>query len=654
MQTRTLSVPSMRVRMQPVTWPAETLALGVILVSAAFMRLLRLGSTSGDLDEGIRGIQLLLMSAGYRPVQEIYSSQGPLLLDMLYPLYRLFGETLGAARLAVGLYSLLGILGVYWAARVLGGPIGGVVAALLVTASPTYLRNSRQALAEVPALAPAILAVAAATMYQRSGRRGWLLLSGALLGLALLVKPIVVAAVPAVALAALLGPRRGLRPLVVVGGVAVAVVSGVVLMTGISTVMSQMVDFRLKAREAEGWNLRDNVALLQTSLLARDGIGLFALAGAGGLAALLCSPRRALPYLVWPLATLGVLLAYAPLFPKHVVTLVPPVAVLAGGGLGLAWQALRRRDWQGGIGTFAFVGPLLLYAWSAPAILGWNADFMNLTPSSEGLRFAQSEDVAQTVSAVTARGDFVVTDHPYLAFLAQRLVPPELADPSRSRVRARELTGEDIVAAGEAYRARMVILWSDRLRSLKKFTGWLDAEFVPFKVYGRGGDSPRVLYLRRDADLVQARQSLEATLRTPTAVDFGGILRLTGFNLDRTVLARNGNVGVTYQWEALGRASVDYHIMTELRGPDGQVWSDEELSLGGRNIGLVDWQPGRWLFQASTFDVAPDAPAGDYVLTVGVYDSKAKTDLAITAGDPRLGSSTEPLHRYEVARVTVR
>ena len=93
------------------TWPAEAVVLGVILIVAAFMRLVRLSGTSGDLDEGIRGIQLLLMSAGYRPMQEIYSSQGPLLLDMLYPFYRLFGETLGAARLAVGVYSLFGILG---------------------------------------------------------------------------------------------------------------------------------------------------------------------------------------------------------------------------------------------------------------------------------------------------------------------------------------------------------------------------------------------------------------------------------------------------------------------------------------------------------------------------------------------------------------
>src|SRR5215212_10712532 len=155
-------------------------------------------------------------------MQEIFSSQGPLLLDMLYPWYRLFGETLGAARLATGVYSLLGIVGVYAAARAVGGPVGGTVAALLLTLSPTYLRNSRQALAEVPALAPAILAVAAALEYQRSGRRIWLLASGVLLGLALLIKPIVVAAVVPIAPAALLGPRISIRPVILVGIVALA------------------------------------------------------------------------------------------------------------------------------------------------------------------------------------------------------------------------------------------------------------------------------------------------------------------------------------------------------------------------------------------------------------------------------------------------
>ncbi|HYU17762.1 MAG TPA: glycosyltransferase family 39 protein [Chloroflexota bacterium] len=653
MQSRTLSVPAVNVRVPATTWPAETLVVGVILLGSAFMRLVRLSSVSGDLDEGIRGIQLLLVSAGYRPVQEIYSSQGPLLLDLLYPLYHLFGETLGAARLAVGFYSLIGILGAYCAGRVVGGPLGGAMAAVLLALSPTYLRNSRQALAEVPALAPAILAVAAALAYQRGGRWSWLLVSGLFLGLALLIKPIVVAAIVPIALAVVVGPRRPLRPLLLVGGVAAAFVLVIVLVTGLSAVLSQVIDYRLRSREVSGWDVRENWRLLQTTL-GRDQIGLFALALAAGLAMLVASPRRALPLVLWPLASVGLLLAYSPLFPKHVVIAVPPVAVLAGSGIGQIWQAVRARQWQGMLGAVALAAGGLFYLWSAPAMFSWDARFMNLSPSFEGERFQESGDAATTIEALTKRGDFIITDHPYLAFLAQRLVPPELSDPSKTRVRARELTGEDIAAAGETYGARLVVLWSDRLRTLRNFKSWLDQRFLPVKVYGRGGDSPRVIYLRREADLAQARTALQGSIGTTLGADFGGVLRLRGYTVDRAELGRNGSVGVTYEWESLAPASVDYHIMTELRGPDGQVWSDEELALGNRAVGLVDWPLGRWLFQSSSFDVSATAPPGEYVLTVGVYDTRARAELPVTAGDARLGSRGGPLYRFELAKLQVK
>jgi hypothetical protein len=369
MQSRTLSGPaSFNARVGTPTWPAETVILGSILVVAAFMRLVRLSGTSGDLDEGIRGIQLLLMSAGYRPMQEIYSSQGPLLLDMLYPLYRLFGETLGAARLAIGVYSLFGIVGIYLAARAVGGPVGGTVAALLLTLSPNYLRNSRQALAEVPALAPAILAVAAAFEYQRSGRRVWLVVSGVLLGAALLVKPIVAAAVVPIALAALLGPKLGVRPVFLVGLVSLGVVAVIVMMTGFSTVVDQMIDYRIKSRQVSGWSWSENLKVIRGTLIARDQLGLFALGGAGALLALLIRPRLAIPHLGWIVTTAALLAFYAPLFPKHVVIAIPPLVVAAGAGVGATWQAFRGRHVMGIVGGLALTGPLLLYAWSLPAI----------------------------------------------------------------------------------------------------------------------------------------------------------------------------------------------------------------------------------------------------------------------------------------------
>jgi len=198
-----------------------------------------------------------------------------------------------------------------------------------------------------------------------------------------------------------------------------------------------------------------------------------------------------------------------------------------------------------------------------------------------------------------------------------------------------------------------VALSSDRFRALRSFRTWLDEKFEPIKVYGRGGDAPQVIYVRADADLTAKRRALEGFIQTPTAIDFGGIMRLTGFSLDRKVLTRNGNVGVTYEWEALARGSVDYHVITELVGPDGQIWSDEELSLGGRGVGLDEWTAGRWMFQSSTFDVSATAPAGEYVLRVGIYDSRAKADLPITAGDERLGSQQEPIRRFEIAHIQV-
>jgi hypothetical protein len=51
--------------------------------------------------------------------------------------------------------------------------------------------------------------------------------------------------------------------------------------------------------------------------------------------------------------------------------------------------------------------------------------------------------------------------------------------------------------------------------------------------------------------------------------------------------------------------------------------------------------------------VAATAPAGEYTLRVGIYDSRARSDLPISAGDPRLGMQQEPIRRFEVAHIQV-
>src|SRR5687768_4751741 len=102
----------------------EVAAAALLIAVAVAMRVVNPGVYSGLFDEGIRVEQLFLMSAGYRPFRDIFAAQGPLLLDLLHPWFVLFGQDLVAARWSVGVYSLVGLAGTYWLARLVGGQIG--------------------------------------------------------------------------------------------------------------------------------------------------------------------------------------------------------------------------------------------------------------------------------------------------------------------------------------------------------------------------------------------------------------------------------------------------------------------------------------------------------------------------------------------------
>src|SRR5918998_4794784 len=223
------------------TWWLEPLVALPLFGLAVALRLVNLGVYSGLFDEGIRVEQLFLMSNGYRPFRDIYAAQGPLLLDLLHPWFVLFGQDLAAARMAVGVYSLVGLAAAYWVARLVGGPIAAVTALLLLAVSPLYLEGSRIALAEVPAMAPAILAVGTAILYARSGSHGLLVLTGLLLATSLLIKPITLAAGVPIGLAVLSRGRAAIKDGLLLGLLVALTMLAVVVLVGLAGVLEQIV-----------------------------------------------------------------------------------------------------------------------------------------------------------------------------------------------------------------------------------------------------------------------------------------------------------------------------------------------------------------------------------------------------------------------------
>src|SRR5262249_48457864 len=166
-------------------------ALSAVVLLALLLRLWPLAGLATDYDEGVYWQSLRAMANGQPLFAATFSSQPPFFLFALYPFYLLFGQTLVAARLALVLYSLAGVVAMYFAGRAIAGRWTGVIAAALLALDPLYAVESRTLQAEAPALVLQIICVALAAEAARRVRSTQCVLaaaSGVALGLGLMTK----------------------------------------------------------------------------------------------------------------------------------------------------------------------------------------------------------------------------------------------------------------------------------------------------------------------------------------------------------------------------------------------------------------------------------------------------------------------------------
>ncbi len=597
----------------------------VLLTIAAWMRLVNLGTYSGLFDEGIRVEQLFLMGQGYRPFRDIFAAQGPLLLDLLYPFFRLYGGTLEAARMAVATYSLLGIMGVYLAARQVAGAIGGIAAMSLLILSTLYIEGSRLALAEVVALGFAAPAVAAGIAYSKSGRRSWLALAAVFALISLLVKPIAIGLAVPLVLAVVHRGRAGLVDAALVSIIAAAIAGLVVLGVGLAGVLDQIVDYRKVSIESEGWSLKKNWQALVRAW-SFEPLGLFAIAGVGSLALIARARWSGLLLVSWVVGCLVLLLSYTPLHGKHAVTLMPSIAAVAGASIGVAFNSFKNGASLPRLGMAIAIGvAALLYVVNLPSVFAAGTQLLRVTADTDvDPAIEQYANAVSVIHDLTDPSGFVVTDHPYLTFLAQRMVPPPLVDTAKARIRSRSLTANEAVTIAQSYDPSMVVLWTDRLRPLRPFKQWVEDNFRLVKVYNRRNDLDRGIYVKQAADLGRVRDQLSVGMTPIGPVRFADEIALLSYSVDETILDRGGGTAVTLHWEALRQPTQDHKVVTYIRGTDGKQWDGQQESLSGGSIPVTEWQPGRWLFQQTFVRVENNVASGEHMLTVGIYDSRGR------------------------------
>ncbi len=521
-----------------------TTGIGVLALAS---RLALLGVFSAEYDEGVYWQSLRAMAAGHPLYRQVFSSQPPLFLLSIYPFYRLFGQTLGAARFGVACFSLAGLAALYFAGRLAGGGWAGVIVLALATVDPLFLHASVTLQAEGPSIALSAVAVALALATVRSNAtvRRWLAIgTGAVLMAAILIKLFTIVALVPVAIiltfplvtsapkaygsrwtrvpvAPARAQRRGMRPVrrwgavllrpaehslawgqirarigevapdgawCAAGMLGIALVVLLPFAPSWSALAAQDFGFHLAAAGSGNGGLRAHWQIISETL------GWLPLTLPSLVAVGLVLWRRVwalVPALLWAAASLVLLLRLQPLFMHHVVLLAPPLTLAGGVALdrGLREQVRLQLRSVGEVRMVRLVAAVLLVV----AVLAGAKNCLNMLTTARQYVPTTQLQMAAALDKLTAPTDIVVSDDPYVAALANRDVPPQLVDTSSVRIASGYLTTTQLEALITSSHARAVLFASGRFDQTPGFRGWVARHYSLAIAFGDG----HALYLRQ-------------------------------------------------------------------------------------------------------------------------------------------------------------
>jgi hypothetical protein len=246
-----------------------------------------------------------------------------------------------------------------------------------------------------------------------------------------------------------------------------------------------------------------------------------------------------------------------------------------------------------------------------------------------------------------------VTDFPYLAFAANRLVPPQLVEASLTRIRAGSLTDRVAIEESSRHDPAAVLFWWDRLARLPEYKRWVDEHFQVVRVFAADGEAVSTLYLPIGADLARVRPLLLDGLPNASDAQFGNGLILLRWGLDRSEAAPGDARSLSLAWQATEQLPRDLSAVLTLRSTEDVVWTSERLPLLGSGDGRRGWAPGRWLLWSGAVHIPPRLEAGSYVLSVRVTRGDSSDFLPVTVPGPRVHLEAEDPKGMELASIAV-
>ena len=447
-----------------------------------------------DTDEGLNLMRSMLVTLGYPLYSQVSSDQPPLFNQILALLFRAVGFEVNPARFLVLLFSTL----LVWAgAQYLQATSGRLAAVLflpLMIMVPRYLGLSVAVMIGVPSLALAITSLTFIVLWHQRRRDGWLVLSGFMLALSILVKlftgfvaPIFVTGIT---IAEYMDRRaegrswKMLRPALIwsISFAGIAILLGLALI-GPDNVWSIIAPSLNAPAQAE---FQSEYFAMNTHL--QGAVPLLVLGFVGVLIALVNRNWLMFYPLAWAALAYALFSIYSPVFYHHQLLITVPMAMIAASGLGDGVSSLFHirqpsdvRRLQTALGLLAVLGFIWVSTTYVPVLNDELMDDPRLTDFN--LRATPGKlAILRTMDEYADQTNWIVTDMPLYAFRVGKPVPPILATFSQKRLSTGSLTEEDILDAMREYQPEQVMMARFQIPALEEYlqqhyTLILDREF---------------------------------------------------------------------------------------------------------------------------------------------------------------------------------
>jgi hypothetical protein len=121
----------------------------------------------------------------------------------------------------------------------------------------------------------------------------------------------------------------------------------------------------------------------------------------------------------------------------------------------------------------------------------------------------------------------------------------------------------------------------------------------------------------------------------PLVVDLGDQFQLLGYDLSSPELSRREPLSLALHWQAVKPPGADYTVFTQLIGPDGLVWGQQDNQPQGGRYPTSAWAVRDKVVDRYELALREGAPPGQYRLLVGMYALASGQRLAAIAEDGR-------------------